>query len=351
MSGKPKGEKQIKTVSTAGGLPVVDVEDRGVFINPLTDFGFKRIFGEEANKDLLISFLNAVLELKDGISDLTYTNPERKGRISTDKSVFFDLHCTTKDGDRFIIEMQRLSQKYYKDRSLYYVSFPIQEQGLRQKKWNYKLHPVYSVNIVNFLLDDRVRKENQYIYYIQLIDRDTHKLFYDKLLFVFLELPSFNKTVDELTTNVERWMYVLKHLSELKDRPAALSDKIFKKFFEQAKIANMTPEEKKEYDQSLKNYRDMYTIVNEYKSEIATLRKAHSQEISTMSKAYSQEISTMSKAYNQALTTKDQALATMSKAHSREIVTMKKALQKSHDENEKLRRKFGINNQTIETDN
>jgi predicted transposase/invertase (TIGR01784 family) len=255
MSGKIKEEKQTKTVLKTAVSTVFDEtvygEDGGVYINPLTDFGFKRIFGEEANKDLLISFLNAVLKIRGGISDLTYTNPERKGRIKTDKSVFFDLHCTTKAGDRFIIEMQKLSQKYYKDRSLYYVSFPIQEQGLRQKKWNYRLHPVYSVNIVNFLLDGVERMKDQYIYYIQLMDRDTRKLFYDKLLLVYLELPGFNKPVEDLKTNVERWMYVLKHLSKLKDRPAALNDRIFKKFFEQAKIANMTPEEKKEYDYSL----------------------------------------------------------------------------------------------------
>ena len=250
MSGKSKEEKQIKAELKAA-VETVDDGDMGVFINPLTDFGFKRIFGEEANKDLLIGFLNAVLKIRGGIGDLTYTNPERKGRIKTDRSVFFDLHCSTKAGDRFIIEMQKLPQKYYKDRSLYYVSFPIQEQGLRQKKWNYRLHPVYSVNIVDFLLDDIIRKENQYIYYIQLMDRDTRKLFYDKLLLVYLELPGFNMAVEDLKTNVERWMYVLKHLSKLKDRPASLRDRIFRKFFEQARIAGMTAEEKKEYDQSL----------------------------------------------------------------------------------------------------
>jgi predicted transposase/invertase (TIGR01784 family) len=117
------------------------------YINLLTDFGFKRIFGEEANKDLLVDFLNAVLNIEGGIKKLEYGNPERQGRVKKDRKAVFDLYCTTGKGERIIVEMQKVPQTFYADRSLYYASFLIQEQGKRSK-WNFELTSVYSVNIV-----------------------------------------------------------------------------------------------------------------------------------------------------------------------------------------------------------
>ena len=229
------------------------------YISLLTDFGFKRIFGEEANKDLLIDFLNSVLSIDGGIKDLEYGNPEKQGRVKTDSKVIFDLYCTTGKGERIIIEMQKLPQKYYKDRSLYYATFPIQEQGEKRKRWNFSLHPVYSVNIVNFNLEkDADIPEDEYISYVELRYRNRNRLFSDKMNFVFLELPRFPKKIDELQTNVERWTYVLRYLHQLEDIPATLlCNEIFKKLFEKAAIANMTKDEITAYNRSLKKSRDM----------------------------------------------------------------------------------------------
>ena len=298
----------------AAGLHTI-FEDAGVYINPLTDFGFKRLFGTEANRDLLMDFLNAVLDIDGGIKDLQFRNTEKQGRVKTDPKVVFDLHCITGKDERIIIEMQKLPQEYYRDRALYYASFPIQEQGEKRKnrkKWNYMLYPVYSVNIVNFKLN-KTRKAQKYTSYIQLMDRDTCEVFYDKLTFVYLELPRFNKKDDELDTGVEHWMYVLKHLSNLNDLPATLHSRIFKKLFEQAKIANMSKEEMNDYQQSLKNYRDMYLIEDEWKKKLATERKA--------------------------LAAKDKRLAAKDKI----IEERNKALQKALARIAELERKFGIN--------
>ena len=106
------------------------------YINLLTDFGFKRIFGEEANKDLLIDFLNAVLNIEGGIKKLEYGNPEKQGRVKKDRKAVYDLYCTTGKGERIIVEMQKVPQTHYGDRSLYYASFPIQEQGVRRNMYS-----------------------------------------------------------------------------------------------------------------------------------------------------------------------------------------------------------------------
>ena len=239
--------KSAETASVGVAVP------KGRYIDPRTDFGFKRIFG---NSDFLISFLNGALELKDKIVSLQYKNAEQKGRIRTDRSAFFDLHCTTGKGEYIIVEMQNMPQPYFKDRALYYVSLPIQKQAKRGK-WNFRLNPVYSVNILDFKISE---DSEQYHHYVQLMDRKSKSVFYDKLALVFIELPDFNKTEDELKTVYDRWLYILKHLSELHNVPDAIrQDKMFKRLFREAEVANMNPEELDLYDQSLKNYWDMYT--------------------------------------------------------------------------------------------
>ena len=124
-----------------------------VYINPFTDFGFKRIFGEEENKDILIDFLNEMLkDFKVDIQKLEYKNVELQGERAKDKKIIFDLYCTGKNNEHFIIELQKAKQEYFKDRMIYYTSRLIQSQG-KKGKWNYELQPVYFVGIMDFVLD------------------------------------------------------------------------------------------------------------------------------------------------------------------------------------------------------
>ena len=128
------------------------VTDR--YINPLTDFGFKRIFGTEPNKALLIDFLNVVLPKKHRISELSYRNSENVGNSVLDRKAIFDLYCQSNSGERFIVEIQKAKQNFFKDRSVYYSTFPIQEQAIKGDFWNYHLSPVYTVGILDFIFDD-----------------------------------------------------------------------------------------------------------------------------------------------------------------------------------------------------
>ena len=243
------------------------------YINPLTDFGFKRIFGSEANKDLLIDFLNAVLEIDGGIVDLRYDNPERQGRAKIDRRAIFDLYCVTGKGEHVIVEMQNVQQDYFKDRVLYYASFPIQEQGQRKKDWDFQLTPVYSVNILNFKFGKNSDEEGQYFHYVQLTDKFSNRVFYDKLALVFMELPNFTKKEHELKNNIDRWLYLLKYLAEMQNLPNVLHTNIFVKLCHVAEFAKMTRNEIKKYDQSLKQYRDMYLMETALQRKEALLKE------------------------------------------------------------------------------
>ena len=224
------------------------------YINPLTDFGFKKLFGTEPNKDLLIDFLNQLLPERHHVKDLSYRKNDHKGYTPYDRSASFDIKCEGKTGEKFIVEMQKAKQQYFKDRSVYYSTFPVQEQG-KQGKWDFKLTPVYTVAVLDFTFDDE-REEPSIVQQVQLKNQDC-EVFFDKLHYIFIELPRFTKKQEELETTFDKWLYVMRHLSELKDRPKALQERVFKKLFKAAEIANYTPEEKEIYEQSLKEYRDI----------------------------------------------------------------------------------------------
>lgn len=229
------------------------------YINPFTDFGFKKLFGSEPNKDLLIDFLNHVLPGKHRIKDLTYARTEQLGNSETDRKAIFDLYCIGESGERFIVEMQKAKQNYFKDRSVYYSSFPIQEQA-KKGDWNYQLSAVYMVGILDFTFsEDQPLQEVRHE--VQLKDQNG-QVFYDKLSYIYLEMPNFKKTEVELQGNFDKWMFVLQQLPNLQNRPPALQERIFQKLFEAAEIAKFTPDEKNKYEESLKYYRDLKNVVD-----------------------------------------------------------------------------------------
>ncbi len=227
------------------------------YLNPFTDFGFKKLFGIEPNKDLLIDFLNELLRRDEGeIKDITYLSPEQLGRTSGERKAIFDIYCENAQGEKFIVEMQKAKQNYFKDRSIYYSTFPIQNQA-QKGGWDFELKSVYTVGILDFVFDEDKGSDQVFHHEVQLFDKSVQAVFYDKLTYIYLEMPKFTKTIDELETHFDNWLYVLKNLENLTDRPAKLQERIFNKLFEQAEIANFDDEEYSKYEESLKTYRDL----------------------------------------------------------------------------------------------
>ena len=237
-------------------------EMNGRYINPYTDFGFKKLFGTEMNKDLLMSFLNALFNgRKQEITDVQYLNAEQLGMGYGDRRAVFDVYCMTSDGSRFIVEMQKAEQEYFKDRSIYYSTFAIREQAVKGKEWNYHLEDVYTVGVLNFVFPNGEYPSDSFCHEIKLTDVEDNHVFYDKLTFLYLEMPKFTKTEDELETMFDKWMFVLHNLGRLLDRPKALQDRVFQKLFEQAEIAHYSESERRQYFESQKEYWDNYSIM------------------------------------------------------------------------------------------
>ena len=239
----------------------------GKYINPFTDFGFKRLFGEEANKDILMDFLNEILRDEQGeIKDITFKKTEQLGRQIVDRKAISDIFCENENGDKFIVEMQKAKHDFFKDRSVFDSTFPIREQAERGD-WNYELKAVYTIAILDFVFDEDKQDKEKMIYRVKLSDIETNKVFYEKLNFIYIEMPKFKKTLEECENHFDRWLYVLRNLEKFDNYPDSLQEKIFKKLFGEAEIAGLKPAELEAYDESLKVYRDMKGCIDTAHSE------------------------------------------------------------------------------------
>jgi len=240
------------------------------FINPFTDYGFKKIFGEEASKPCLIDFLNAVLGFSDRqcIRDINFRNNEQLPESIESRKVIFDIYCENERGEKIIVELQKARQNFFKERTIYYSTFPIREQ-VEKGDWDFDLKSVYCVGILDFTFRDyEDESENgNVIHRVSLKDQDG-RLFYKKLHYVYLEMPNFNKTDTELVTRLDKWLFFIKNLEDLQMIPSIFSgDMIFHDAFSKAELSHFTQEEYTAYELSLKGYRDWFAVIKTAKME------------------------------------------------------------------------------------
>jgi len=226
------------------------------YVNPFTDFGFKKIFGEEASKPLLIDFLNALLPETDKIIDLTFKNSEQLGQTDFDRKAIYDIYCENEKGEKFIVELQKAKQNYFKERTIYYSTFPIREQA-EKGEWNYNLKAVYCIGILDFTFDDyETEPEKSEVVHTIKLKNQHGKIFYDKLTFIYLEMPNFKLTEMQLATRLDKWLYFIKNLEDFQTIPSIIADEVFTQAFEKAEIAKFGQDELANYEYSLKTFRD-----------------------------------------------------------------------------------------------
>lgn len=249
----------------------------------LCDFMFKRMFCSEANKDMLIWFLNMVLDDLD-IKSVDFIPTEHLGLTKEDRKVIFDISCECSDGKTFIIEMQKGYQRYFRERALYYTTYPINAQGKEARdmyeakriegrsnekfKWDYNLKPVIVVALLNFEFKHSEEwPDDKYLSSYRLMEDTVHEPMTNALRFVFLELGRFNKRISDLETKFEKWVYLLKNMHNMKGIPPEFDEPLFQRLFLLAEIGNFTADELKHYYNSLNNMGDYDNIIHTAKEE------------------------------------------------------------------------------------
>ncbi|AMO21029.1 Rpn family recombination-promoting nuclease/putative transposase [Flavobacterium columnare] len=232
------------------------------YINPFTDFGFKKIFGEEASKNLLIDFLNTLLPQHDQIKELSFKNTEQLGITDLDRKAIYDIYCQNEKGEKFIVELQKAKQNFFKERTIYYATFPIREQA-EKGEWNYHLKSVYCIGILDFTFDDyESEPEKSEVVHTIKLKNQNGKVFYDKLTYIYLEMPNFKKQETDLNSRLDKWLYFIKNLEDFQNIPTIFKDEVFTQAFEKAELANFGQWELDKYESSLKVYRDLKSIID-----------------------------------------------------------------------------------------
>ena len=229
----------------------------GRFINPFTDWGFKRIFGQEINKDLLIQFLNDLLAGERHITDLRVMDKEQLAETKDQRGAVYDIFCETDTKERIIVEMQHRRQPFFMDRSIFYASRAVVGQGKKGKNWNYQLAAVYTICFMNFQSSDLLL--SKFRTDVGLMDMQALKPVSDKFRLIYLALPLFpRKTEAECENDFERWIYVLKNMETLERMPFQAQNALFEKLAAITDVSALSEKDQERYEESLRIYRDNY---------------------------------------------------------------------------------------------
>ena len=215
------------------------------FVSITNDIAFRRIFGNENKKSVIISFLNAVLDFKDekAIQDVAIKNPYQLPEYSGGKTTIVDVKATDHNGNSFLVEMQIAEVKDFDKRVLYYASQSYTDQIDRGDSYT-NLKPTYFIGILNF----EATQNTNYLSRHKIYDIETGEQIIRNMEFTFIELPKFNKAANELTSIVEQWIYFLKNSDNLNLMPESITDKGLKDAFEQADQHNWSKDDLWEYN-------------------------------------------------------------------------------------------------------
>jgi predicted transposase/invertase (TIGR01784 family) len=222
------------------------------------DDWFKRTFGTEPNKGLLIMLLKELIPEHD-IKDLTYVQQEHINPFPGKKDALIDVECVDTDGTRFIVEMQVARQRFFYERSLFYSTFGIQQQVEKSSSMDYGFPPVYFVGFMDFSLHEG---SDRVLYRYSLREKETGEEMTGSLQFVFLELTNCRKALTPEATLLDNFCYALHNMEHLTDRPEELKEEIFKRLFKTAEIATFTPEERIKYENDMTTERDIQNYIS-----------------------------------------------------------------------------------------
>ena len=242
-------------------------EKSPVYINPLTDFGIKRVFFmSKRGPERLISFLRAFLPdvMKDVVS-ITYKTTELLGDAESEKRVVFDIYCVTNTGRHFIIEMQRAKQSFFANRIITYDSRVV-SSGVERGDMEYNIPTVISFNIMDYDSDEFIHSDKAF--HIVKLKDDENVVYSEKKVFFFLELSKFAaQNIGQLKginflDDSQKWAFSLKNMHQMEEQDLSGEDEIFQKLFEDCRLSKLKTMEKKEYKKSLMDYYDVRDAVN-----------------------------------------------------------------------------------------
>lgn len=242
-----------------------DINAKSRYLNLFSDRAFRRVFGTERDKAITLSFLNTVLNDKEQIVDFTFVSTAYIADNPADRGVVLDLQCQTSDGRRIVVELQKRPQAYFRERSLYYATWPIQSQGKRGR-WDYEICAVYVISILDFMVDPN-SIDQRIVTRKMILDVDTNTPWTDKLVFISIEMPRFTKVLSECDSLLDKWFFVLRNLHRLMGKPPEFQEEIFAHLFEITDKTRFVVAVREKFERSEKEYEQMQNALDFAKAE------------------------------------------------------------------------------------
>ena len=231
------------------------------FLSPKNDYAFKRIFGTPKNQDILIHFLNDMLGFydKERIKTVVFLKTDQDPDIAAAKQSSVDVMCTDELGRQYIVEMQVAKGKGFEKRAQYYAAKAYSRQ-LMESELYVNLKEIIFLAITDFVMfPDKIEYKSDHV----VLDKKTYSHDLKDFYFTFLELPKFNKSMDELDNIVEKWAYFFKHAEETNEDELAQiigSDFVIKRAYDELNRFSWTETELNTYEQEVKRELDAIAI-------------------------------------------------------------------------------------------
>lgn len=230
------------------------------FADPTIDFAFKRIFGSEKYKAATIGLLNSIIKDRR-IADISFLNVELQGKTIDSRKSFIDILCKDDSGATFIVEMQKASQKFFKERMIFYTSQLISMQAEVGKRWDYHIQKTYSIAFLNFDIrllsedemntdrsNDNISEDSEYMLHYKMLNVKTFEQMENAPEYYFVSLENFNKKEEELATDTEKWLFLLQKSKFFSEIPKAFNaDNSFVTYLNASERAGFSKEEENNY--------------------------------------------------------------------------------------------------------
>ena len=223
------------------------------YVDILTNSGFKALFGDENNKDVVMSIINVLLPEHRKVKDIEYLPTEHQGPIvGVNKEYHYDFMCRDISGTVFIVELQRYEEDDWFKRCVSYACRSYDRQNRKGKDYN--VAPVYLIGLMDIEIDhpDKEFWKDRYISEYTFREKESHDLLGETIVIIFAEMANFSKTIEECATDADKMLYVLKNIGKMLDQPAWLQHEVYSRIFRACEIAEFTEDKRIQYE------RDMY---------------------------------------------------------------------------------------------
>ena len=255
----------------------------------MTNSGFKAVFGDENNKDVVIGVLNMLLPEHHKVTDISYLRTELQGPMITNREFRYDFVCRDTEGLTFIVEMQCYDEAYWFKRCVSYCCRSYDRLTVKGAKKNdntlipkgYDVPPLFFIGFMGAEVrhEDKQAWDGRFISEYTFMEKTTHELQDETIIIIFAELNRFNKSEKECVTAQDKLMYLFKNISKLENDKTWDRDRFWQRFFKACEIAAFNEEKRTQYEQDMYDERRLYgQLTASYNNGLAEGREAERLE-------------------------------------------------------------------------